>query len=227
MRERILSLPVMTSLVLTMMWRNVPSVRTLVRMMREERMLWSAPTRVSQPALSQRFLSFPAELLAGVLERVIEQLPDRVAARDALRPPPPLLGVISTRFTGMYALDGSTLEALFRKLGALQEEPTAPLGGHMAAACDMLTHLLARLWYADDPATNDKTLVPPLLDWLRERGLAGSLFCFDLGYFAFTLFDELTQRECYYVTRLRHKTRYTIEKVLMNRPCVRDYIETT
>ena len=90
MRERILSLPVMTSLVLTMMWRNVPSVRTLVRMLREERILWSAPNHVSQSALSQRFLSFPAQLLAGVFERVMEQLPDRVAARDALRPPPPL-----------------------------------------------------------------------------------------------------------------------------------------
>jgi hypothetical protein len=86
------------------------------------------------------------------------------------------------------------------------------------------------VWYADDPATNDKdkdkdkTLVSLLLDWLRERELEGSLLCFDLGYFAFTLFDELTERECYYVTRLRHKTRYTIEKVLKRR-CWREGAE--
>src|SRR6266511_1177376 len=60
LRNRILCLPVMVSLVLTMMWRNVPSVRTLVRMLREERILWTAPTTVSQPSLSERFLTFPA-----------------------------------------------------------------------------------------------------------------------------------------------------------------------
>ncbi len=227
MRNRILSLPVMVSLVLTMMWRNVPSVRTLVRMLREERILWSAPTRVSQPSLSERFLTFPAQLMAGVFERVMEELPARVVERAEVRPLPPTLASVATRFPCIYALDGSTLEALFRKLGALQQEPYAPLGGHMVAACDMLSHLPARVWYADDPATNDKTLVPAMLDWLsehRDRELAGSLLCFDLGYFAFTLFDDLTERHCYFVTRLREKTRYTIHKVLMQRPYVRDCI---
>jgi Transposase DDE domain len=224
MRNRILSLPVMISLVLTMMWRNVPSVRTLVRMLREERMLWSAPTRVSQPALAERFLTFPAELVLAVYESVIAQLPHRMAARNKARPLPTTLGAISTRFAGMYALDGSTLEALFRKLGTLQEEPHTPLGGHMVAACDLLTRLPARVWHADDPATNDKMLMSQVHAWLQEAQLGGSLLCFDLGYFAFTLFDDLTERGCYYVTRLRQKTRYTVEKVLMQRPYVRDCI---
>jgi hypothetical protein len=224
MRNRILSLPVMVSLVLTMMWRNVPSVRTLVRMLREERLLWmwSAPTPVSQPSLSERFLTFPAELMKGVFERVIEQLPSRVAQRNAVRPFPPTLASIATRFPSMYALDGSTLEALFRKLASLQEEPYAPLGGHMAAACNLLSHLPEAVWYDDDSACDDKTLLPPMLDWLLERPT--TLLCFDLGYFAFTLFDDLTERQCYYVTRLREKTRYTVQSVLLQRPYVRDCI---
>jgi hypothetical protein len=222
MRNRILSLPVMVSLVLTMMWRNVPSVRTLVRMLREERLLWSMPTRVSQPSLSERFLTFPAELMRGVFERVMEELPSRVAQRNALRPLPPTLASIATRFPFMYAVDGSTLEALFRKLGALQQQPHAPLGGHIAAACNLLSHLPEAVWHADDPGTNDKTLLPPMLDWLLDK--AGTLLCFDLGYFAFTLFDDLTEQRCYYVTRLREKTRYTVQQVLMHRPYVRDHI---
>jgi hypothetical protein len=222
MRNRILSLPVMVSLVLTMLWRNVPSVRTLVRMLREERLLWSTPTRVSQPSLSERFLTFPAELMRGVFERVTQELPARAAQRNTTRPLPPSLVSISTRFAHLYALDGSTLEALFRKLGALQQEPHVRLGGHMAVACNLLSHLPEAVWYADDSATNDKTLVPPLLDWLLDR--CGSLLCFDLGYFAFTLFDDLTERHCYYVTRLREKTRYTVQQVLMQRPYVRDCI---
>jgi len=222
MRNRILSLPLMVSLVLTMMWRNVPSVRTLVRMLREERLLWSEPTHVSQPSLAERFLTFPAELMQGVFERVVEELPSRVAQRNSLRPLPPSLASIASRFPNMYALDGSTLEGLFRKLGALQEETYTPLGGHMVAATNLLSHLPEAVWYADDPATNDQTLVPGLLDWLFDR--PGSLLCFDLGYFAFTLFDDLTEQRCYYVTRLRQKTRYTVEKVLMQRPYVCDRI---
>src|ERR1044072_6148158 len=105
MRHRILSLPVMVSLVLTLMWRNIPSVRTLVRMMREERLLWTAPIQVSQPALSERFLPFPAELFASVFEAVAEQLPTRVAARPATRPVPVMLSAISKRFPALYALD--------------------------------------------------------------------------------------------------------------------------
>ncbi len=224
MRNRILSLPVMVSLVLTMLWRNVPSVRTLVRMLREERLLWSTPAQVAQPSLSERFLTFPAELMRGVFERVAEELPSRVTQRNAVRPLPPSLASIALRFPNMYALDGSTLEALFRKLGALQQEPHAPLGRHMAGACNLLSHLPEAVWYADDPSTNDKTLLPPVLDWLLERERAGSLLCFDLGYFAFTLFDDLTERQCYYVTRLREKTRYTVQRVLMHRPYVRDCI---
>lgn len=222
MRNRILSLPVMVSLVLTMMWRQVPSVRTLVRMLREERLLWSEPTHVSQPSLSERFLTFPAELMRGVFERVVEELPARVAQRNAVRPLPSSLANIAPRFTGMYALDGSTLEALFRKLGALQAQPHAPLGGHMAGACNLLSHLPEAVWHADDPATNDKALVPPLLQWLRDK--PGTLVCFDLGYFAFTFFDDLTESHCYYVTRLREKTRYTVQRVLMQQPYARDCI---
>jgi len=218
LRNRILNLPLMVALVLTLIWRRVPGVCTLQRMLARERLLWAEPTSVSQSSLSDRFLEFPAELFERILYRVLAQLPERAAART--RPPPALLQAIPKRFTASYALDGSTLEALFRKLQALREAPDAPLGGHIVALVDLFTHLPAKLFWADDSQTNDKALLPQLLAWLG----ANTLLVFDLGYFAFTFFDDLTTQLCFFVTRLREKTSYRVLRTLVDRPQVRDQI---
>src|SRR5579875_3067060 len=52
LRERVLSLPVMVALILSMIWRQVGSVTTLAHLLHREGLLWTAPVRVSQQALS-------------------------------------------------------------------------------------------------------------------------------------------------------------------------------
>lgn len=218
LRDRILNLPVMVALVLTLIWRRVPGVCTLQRMLARERLLWAEPTTVAQSSLSDRFLEFPAELFEGILYRVLAQLPARASARS--RPHPTVLQAIPSRFAACYALDGSTLEALFRKLHALREAPDAPLGGHIVAAVELFSHLPAKLFWADDSQTNDKAMLPQVLDWLTAK----SLLVFDLGYFAFTFFDALTAKGCFFVTRLREKTSYRVLQTLIERPLVRDQV---
>jgi hypothetical protein len=218
LRSRLLDLPVMVAIVLAMLWRHIPGVCTLQRQLARERILWTQPTRVSQSALSQRFLTFPAELFERVLAAVLDRLPARWAARS--RPVPPLLARVRLRFAACYAVDGSTLEALFRKLQALQEVPEAPLAGHLVAVADLVSHLPAKVWFAEDPATNDKAFLPQLLAWLPVN----SLLVFDLGYFAFPFFDALGQAGSWFVTRLRQKTSFTVQQVLLERPQVRDQI---
>jgi hypothetical protein len=127
---------------------------------------------------------------------------------------------VRSRFQACYALDGTTLEALFRKLQTLREQPQAPLAGHLGVASDLLTHLPAKLWWADDPATNDKALAPDVVDWLEPD----SLVVFDLGYFAFWLFDALTAASVSFVTRMREKVSYRVQHLLVNREHVRDQI---
>src|SRR5690242_19128793 len=131
-RNRLLGLPVMVALVLALIWRRVPGVCTLQRMLARERILWTQPTTVSQPSLSERFLTFPAELFERVLLRVVARLPARQAART--RPLPADLAALQRRFAHCYALDGTTLQALFRKLCSLRDQPSAPLAGHLAVA---------------------------------------------------------------------------------------------
>ena len=174
LRNRILNLPMMVAIVLAMIWRQVPGVCTLQRMLARERVLWTQPTRVSQPALSERFLTFPAELFERVLYAVLSRLPERGLART--RPVPAFLRRVGARFAACYALDGTTLEALMRKLKALQEIPEVPLGGHLGAVCDLVTHLPVKVWFGEDPAVNDKAFLPQLLAWLPKD----SLLVFDL-----------------------------------------------
>ncbi len=67
---------------------------------------------------------------------------------------------------------------------------------------------------------NDKVFLPQVFAWLPSH----SLLVFDLGYFAFPFFDHLTDVGSGFVTRLRAKTSYRVEKVLLDGPHVRDLI---
>jgi hypothetical protein len=66
MRDRILNLPLMVAAVLTLIWRDVAGVRELSRILAREGFLWCEPKQVSQQALSQRFLTFPAQIFERV-----------------------------------------------------------------------------------------------------------------------------------------------------------------
>src|SRR5437763_776387 len=74
LRERVLTLPVMVALVLSMIWRQIGSVGELTRLLCREGFLWCSPTQVSQQALSERLRVFPAALFRRVLEDVLPQL---------------------------------------------------------------------------------------------------------------------------------------------------------
>lgn len=218
LRNRILTLPVMVAVVLAMVWRAVPGVATLQRMLARERILWTTPTTVSQPALAERFLTFPAVLFERVLARVLARLPERLAQRT--RPLPPALSAVTPRFAATYALDATILEALFRKLAIFRDTPDAPIAGQLAVVGDLASRVPVKLWYTADPGANEKGILPRLLAWLPTN----SLVVCDLGYFAFPFFDALSASERFFVTRMREKTSFTVERVLVDRPQVRDRI---
>jgi hypothetical protein len=87
LRERVLTLPVMVALVLSMIWRQIGSVCTLTRLLHDEGFLWTGPVQVSQQALSQRLRVFPAALFARVVHELLPLMQERWAARE--RPLPP------------------------------------------------------------------------------------------------------------------------------------------
>ena len=157
LRDRILSLPVMVAAVLTLLWRQVPSVCELTKTLAREDFLWSRPVHVSQQALSKRFLNFPAEFFQRVFMDLLPILRDRWAARQ--RPLPESVVCARKSFSGIFVVDGSTLEALFRKLQALQDVAAGTLAGKMCTVIDLATRLPEQIWFTEDAQASQPVLI--------------------------------------------------------------------
>lgn len=203
LRERILTLPVMVVLVVSLVWRQMPSLAEALRVVAREGLWDFEPFTVSRQALSQRLRALPAELFAQLYTEAL----GRLRAHQQSAPPPP--SSVPARFAAVWAADGSTLEALRRKLKELRATAT-PLGGKMLAVVDLFTHRPQQTWYTANDTANDKTFC----DQLRAALPEGGLVVVDLGWFSFAFFDELTEAGQYFVTRLRQKTAYTVVETL-------------
>jgi hypothetical protein len=218
LRERVLSLPVMVALVLSMIWRQVGSVTTLTQLLHHEGLLWTAPVRVSQQALSARLRAFPADLFRRVLDDLLPQMQARWAARH--HPLPPELAWARDRYTAVLAADGSTLDALLRKVGLLRDREDTPLAGRMTALLDVCSRLPRRLWYEAEAQAHDQRAWPEILAALP----AGALLLFDLGYTNFGLFLQLTLARVTFVTRAKSNLAFSVVTTLRRSSHVHDAI---
>ena len=113
LRNRILNLSLMLAAVLTLLWRGVPSVQELTRILAREDLLWCRAVEVSQQAVSQRFLSFPAKLFERLFMELLPQLQQRSSQRTQ-RPLAASVELARKRFERIWIADTSTQEALFR-----------------------------------------------------------------------------------------------------------------
>jgi hypothetical protein len=208
LRERILSFPVMVAAVLTLLWRQVPSVCELSRVLAREDCLWAPRLKVSQQALSQRFLSFPAELFQRVLWALLPRLRQRWAERQ--RPLPAAVVHARQHFREVLIADGSTLEALFRKLKALQELPRGPLAGKICTVMDLASRLPRYVWFTELAQAHDTHFIDRILKVSR----AGLLWVFDRGLYDFGFFERLIERGVAWITRSKSNLSYSVSQVL-------------
>jgi hypothetical protein len=218
LRDRVLALPAMTAIVLTIIWRHVPSVSEVVRLLEREGILWTPAVRVSQQALSLRLRSLPASLFAGMWTSLAPTLQARAAART--RPLPPVMTQLQSAYPRIWALDSSTLEVLFKKVGLVRPEPGTVLGGTMEAVLDLATKLPVHLWLEAAATGNDWRF----LDRVKTVLTPGTLLVMDAGYWAFTWFDYLTDHGCGFVIRARIVRAETVVTTLRDSPSVRDRI---
>jgi hypothetical protein len=216
LRERVLTLPVMVALVLTMIWRQIGSATELVRLLRQEGFLWCSPVLVSEQALSQRLCTFPAALFQRVLADVLPTMHARWAERT--RPVPPVIAWVRDRYPQVLAVDGSTLDVLLRKAGLLRGAERPPLAGRMTALLDLCSRLPRQLWYEEDPQANDQRCWPCIQAALER----GALLLYDLGYTNFTVFRQLTAAGVTWVTRAKSNLVYTVDACLVHTAQVRD-----
>jgi len=208
LRERTLTLPVMVALVLSMVWRHISSVTALTKMMMTEGLLWAEPRKVSQQALSERFRAVPSILFLRVLLVVLPLMETRWRSRQ--RPLPAEIAWAQERYTEVVVHDGSTLDALLRKVGLLRDADTNPLAGRMAAVLDLCSHLPRHIWYEEDAQAHDQRFWPRILEVLK----AGSLLIFDLGFTNFGVYAQLTAATITFITRAKSNLAYEVERVV-------------
>ncbi len=216
LRERTLGLIVMVGLVLDMIWRQISGVNEMVRLIQTESMLWVSPRKVSQQAFSQRLTSLPAQLFLNILLSVLPLMQQRWAERK--RPLPPEMVWALAQYSEVQAVDGSTLDALIRKIGLLKDLPHNPLAGKITALLNLGSRLPSQIWYDSDPKAQDQRFWSQILAALQ----ANSLLIFDLGYTNFAVFAQLTLAHVKFITRAKSNLAYTFERALRNTARVRD-----
>ena len=216
LRERTLGLVVVMAFVLEMIWRQISGVNEMVRLIQTEAMLWASPRKVSQPALSQRLASLPSDLFLKVLLSVLPQMQTRWAERK--RPVPPEIAWAQAHYSEVQAVDGSTLDALIRKIGLLRDLPQHPLAGRITGLLNLASRLPSQIWYTADENAHDQRFWPQILAVLQ----ANSLLIFDMGYINFEIFAQLTVAHVQFITRAKTNLVYTLERALIRTATVHE-----
>lgn len=216
LRERTLTLPVMVALVLSLVWRQFASVSEALRMMKTEGLLWSGPIQVSQQALSERLRIFPAELFWRILQDVLPVMHARW--RERTRPLPAEIAWAVQHYQQVLAVDGSTLDALMRRIGLLRDVPEHPLAGRMMALLDVTSRLPVHLWYTDEEQSHDQRFWNQILAILQP----GSLLLLDLGFTNYHAYAKLIGQQVTFVTRAKTNAACQVQHVLHQSATLRD-----
>jgi hypothetical protein len=216
LRERTLSLMVMVAFVLEMIWRQISGVNEMVRLIQTASMLWATPRRVSQQALSQRLTSLPSHLFLNIFLSILPLMQKRWAERK--RPLPPEIAWAQERYSEVQAVDGSTLDALIRKIGLLKDLPQNPLAGRITGLLNLCSRLPSQIWYESDSKAHDQRFWPQILAVLKTN----SLLIFDMGYLNFEIFAQLTQAQVKFITRAKSNLVYVFERSLIKTTTVHD-----
>src|SRR5262249_57169343 len=123
----------------------------------------------------------------GVVEPVWPGMPARARARQ--RPLPAALTWARERYPAVLAADGSTLDALIRKVGLLRDLPQHPLAGRILAVLDVTSLLPCQVTYTPDAQAHDHRFWPAI----QAAVSAGALLLLDAGFIDFACYRQLTQ----------------------------------
>ncbi len=159
--------------------------------------LWDFPQyQISDQAVYKRLGQAASTTFQAIFEQVTMLLNLRMAAfnnprlavhtanpiKAASRPP------LAAFANGVFSLDGMTLDRVSKRLPSLRATPGTVLGGKLSAIFDVRTQLWRSIQHHKDAQQNDKLEVREVIRDLPT----GSVLLFDLGFFAFSWFDHLS-----------------------------------
>ena len=122
------------------------------------------------------------------------------------------------KFSRVWIVDSSTLEALFCKLKSLEDVPTGQLAGKMATVIDLMTRLPVEIWFLENPKASDVKLEENILQLVEGK----TLLLLDRGFYHFSFWLKLIEREIHLITRLKKGASIKIEQVFTQSYDLRD-----
>jgi Transposase DDE domain len=207
----------MVAAVLTLLWRDVPGVTELGRLLETEGFLWCGKIKVSQQALSQRFLTFPAVLFERIFSEILPKLKQRWLTRQS-RPLSPSVQFTLSKFDNIWCADGSTLEALFRKLKSLEDIKPGKLAGKMGVVIDLVTRLPVAIWFLENPRASDTRFEDNLLELVSSQ----TLLLLDREFYHFQFWQTLIDRKVHFITRININAAIEYQQVFTDGYGLRD-----
>ena len=123
-----------------------------------------------------------------------------------------------SKFEKIWIVDGSTLEALFKKLKSLEEVPKGQLAGKMGVVIDLITRLPVEIWFQENPRTSDTKLEENILNLVS----ANTLLLLDRGFDHFSFWLRLIEKEIHFITRLKKGASIKVEQVFTDSYSIRD-----
>ena len=162
-----------------------------------------APVRVSDQAISNRleraepFFHQLFEQVSAWLRPLVESWQDRTLAPFA---------------RDVFALDESTLDQVGRFLPWLRGVPSGKqelLAGRISALFDVRRQQWVRLEVLKEAKANCKNVAVAMLDGLHP----GTLLLFDRGSLGFALFDELSERGLWWISRYANAVSFQVSHV--------------
>ena len=218
LRERTLTLPIMVAVVISLIWRQFASVSEALRVLKLQGLLWADPLQVSQQALSERLRTLPAKLFWNVLQDVLPDMQANWLQRS--RPLPEEIEWSLQHYDRVLAVDGSTLDALMRRVGLLRELPDHPLAGRIMGLLDVASRLPVHLWYTDDDQAHDQRFWEQILTVLHP----GTLLLLDLGFTNYDYYARLMALQVTFITRCKSNAAYQVKQVLHKSGALHDEI---
>lgn len=200
-RPRILPSLCLWAGLLVCILRGFSSQLALWRLLRSGDFWFYPRFEVSDQAVYKRL----AQADSAPLERLFGQ----ISALLAMRLAPYTDQSLAPFAKEVVALDESTLDAVAQMLPALRQLPKGDPGllpGKLTGLFDLRRQQWVQVEHQADPQQNEKLAARGMLEHLPQ----GSLLLADLGYFGFAWFDALSARGYHWLSRLRHKTSYTI-----------------
>ncbi len=112
-------------------------------------------------------------------------------------------------FERIWIADGSTLEALFRKLKSLENLKTGQLAGKICTVIDLVTRLPVEVWFHTNPAASDTNFEAAVLNLVTAK----TLILLDRGFYHFQFLQQLINQEVHFITRLKAKASIKYLKI--------------